>query len=281
MRASPFVALGTFAAIVAACSSDRAGFSHPGAQLGNGPPSVCTENNRQIYLVTKENDLYRFAPESLALTRVGRLDCASGLATPFSMAVDRVGTAWVLFSDGHLFKVSTTDARCTPTAFEPGQQGFTRFGMAFATDGAGGESLFAADGEGEGLATIDTSTLSLSFVGSYQGAASTGELTGTGSGRLFAFFEKAPPANLPRIVELDRESGRITDEKGLAGTEIGAGWAFAHWGGDFWLFTAPGSRSQVDLYEYTTGETRTVLRDLDFVIVGAGVSTCAPVTRPK
>ena len=34
-------------------------------------------------------------------------------ATPNSMAVDRSGTAWVNYSDGRLFKVSTKDAKCT------------------------------------------------------------------------------------------------------------------------------------------------------------------------
>jgi hypothetical protein len=155
--------------------------------------------------------------------------------------------------------------------------------MAFVTDGTSSttETLYVADTEGDGIAKIDTTSLALTFVGTYDGFAAAGELTGTGNGRLFAFFTRKPPIDWPRIVELDRATGKIKDQKGLFGTEIGAGWAFAHWGGDFWLFTAPQSSSEITKYDYAAGSTTSVKRNLGFVIVGAGVSTCAPVAPPK
>jgi hypothetical protein len=60
------------------------------------------------------------------------------------MAIDRNATAWVLYDSGQLFKVSTSDASCTPTSFAAGQQGLYNFGMGFASNSAGSsdETLF-------------------------------------------------------------------------------------------------------------------------------------------
>ncbi|MCA9590689.1 MAG: hypothetical protein KC657_35560, partial [Myxococcales bacterium] len=57
--------------------------------------------------------------------------------------------------------------------------------------------------------------------------------------------------------------------------------AFAHWGGDFWLFTAPQGKSQVTRLKYDDGTVETVKTDVGFEVVGAGVSTCAPTTTPR
>jgi hypothetical protein len=62
--------------------------------------------------------------------------------------------------------------------------------------------------------------------------------------------------------------------------DIGSAWAFAFWGGDFWLFTAPGVASRVDRYRPSDGSTVTMKSNVGFNIVGAGVSTCAPLTSP-
>ena len=56
--------------------------------------------------------------------------------------------------------------------------------------------------------------------------------------------------------------------------------AFAHWGGSLWVFIREsGMGRTTDVYEFddTFGFT-CVLEDTGLVIVGAGVSTCAPVT---
>ena len=108
------------------------GFNGDGLDPDAGPTeNDCPEDLKQIYVVTEGNDLYRFAPATLTFTRIGTLSCpSSGFATPFSMAVQRNGTAWVLFNDGIIFHVSTKDASCGATAYVPGQNGYTTFGMA-------------------------------------------------------------------------------------------------------------------------------------------------------
>jgi hypothetical protein len=241
----------------------------------------CSDELKQIYVVTQENQLHRFAPATATFTKVGDLKCPAGfLATPFSMAVDRKGSAWVLFNDGKLYKVSTKDASCEATTFAVGQSGFVTFGMAYVRDGVG-ETLFVAEYNGKGIGKIDVSTMKLSFVGDYGGFAGPGELTGRGD-QLFAFFNKTSSPSLPaRVASIDKSTGKLGTVKNLAGIEVGSGWAFAHWGGTFWLFHAPSGSSQVTEYDFEKASSSTVKTGLPFVIVGAGVSTCAPTERPK
>ena len=261
-------------------TKDDAGFGGDGISPDGGVgPEDCPDELKQVYVVTEENTLYRFDPATLVFTKIGDVNCPAGGATPFSMAVDRKGTAWVLFSDGSLYKVSTKDASCSATSYAPDQGGFHTFGMAFDADSPGStsETLYVADYEAKGIAKIDTSTLKLTFVGDYGGASpGPGELTGRGDARLFAFFDDVPT----RVAEINRTSGNVMASKTVPGLSVGSGWAFAHWGGDFWLFTAPTGSSQVTQFTFETGVAKTVKTGLGYIIVGAGVSTCAPTVPP-
>jgi hypothetical protein len=245
-----------------------------------GLPDDCPEELKQVYVITQGNELHRFDPAALTFTKIGDVSCpGAGIATPFSMAVDRKGTAWVLFNDGRMFHVSTKDASCKSTSFVTGQEGFETFGMAFDADAPGStsETLYVADYEAKGIAKIDTTSLKLTFVGDYGGASpGAGELTGRGDARLFAFFNDVPT----RVAEINRTNGNVLASKTVPGLTVGSGWAFAHWGGDFWLFTAPTGRSQVTQFTFETGVAKTVKSGLGYVIVGAGVSTCAPTVPP-
>jgi hypothetical protein len=236
----------------------------------------CAEELKQIFVVTDDNQLHRFAPATKTFTKIGDLSCPADLfSTPFSMGVDRKGTAWVLFNNGKLYKVSTKDASCTGTSFAVGQAGFTTFGMSFARDGLG-ETLFVADYDAKGLGKIDTTSLKLSFIGPYGSGGGAGELTGRGD-QLFAFFNGSPA----RVASIDKATGAVLTSKNLSGVTIGSGWAFAQWGGTFWLFHAPSGSSRVTEYDFEKGTTTLAVADTGFVIVGAGVSTCAPTERPK
>jgi hypothetical protein len=260
---------------------DTGGFGGDGISPEGGiAPEDCPEELKQVYVVTEGNELYRFDPATLVFTKIGNVSCPdAGFATPFSMAVDRKGTAWVLFSDGRMFKVSTKDASCKSTSFVADQEGFHTFGMAFDADAPGStsETLYVADYDAKGIAKIDTSTLKLTFVGDYGGASpGAGELTGRGDARLFAFFNDVPT----RVAEINRTTGNVMGSKTVPGLTVGSGWAFAHWGGDFWLFTAPTGSSQVTQFTFETGVAKNVKTGLGYIIVGAGVSTCAPTVPP-
>lgn len=267
--------------------------SKSGFEADGGAASAdgCAAEARLVYVVSQEDDLYSFTPNTMTFTKVGRLKCpTSGLATPNSMAIDRSGTAWINYTDGSLFKVSTKDASCAATGFEPGQGGFLKFGMAFATNGASTteETLYIAGleflaGGGKGFGKIDLKTMKVTMLGDYSGdlAGQGAELTGTGDGRLFGFFTTAPYATL---AEIDKSKGATSRDKSLEGVSTGNAWAFSFWGGDFWFYTSDGvSPSQVtQLKASGNSEIAVAKKDVGgFRIVGAGVSTCAPITPPR
>jgi hypothetical protein len=245
-----------------------------------------------VYVVTKQEQLLSFYPPTAQFRDIGPLSCPTSDpgATPFSMAVDRTGIAYVVYSDGELFRVSTANGHCQTTLFQSGQSGFAaNFGMGFSHNNTGtGETLFVASG-GPGtpsLATIDPRTFTLRIVGNLQPAIMNAELTGTGAGDLFAFFATSsgtPCDNMATnvscidsaIAQLDKTTGRVVAQSVLKGIVQGMAWAFAFWGGDFYTFTAPGSATIVNRFNPADGSIVTVATRPD-LIVGAGVSTCAP-----
>lgn len=234
-----------------------------------------------IYVITTTYQLYSFYPPDGTFRLIGNIACpASPGATPFSMAVDRRGTAYVLFTDERLYRVSTRTAACTATAYRPRQSDFGVFGMGFATiNGGPQEALFIAGDDrtdgAEGLARIDPATFQLRPIGQFSRPIRMAELTGTGDGRLFAFYRKGLESPPSYIGEVNPSSGRLVGEKALAGVDQGQGWAFAFWGGDFYVFHAPTGNSIVSRYRPSDDSVRQVA-SLPTIVVGAGVSTCAP-----
>ena len=256
---------------------------------GVGPNQTgCSEAAKLVYVVSDLNELFSFKPDTGTFAKIGELKCPS-TSTPNSMAVDRTGIAWVNFSDGNLFKVSTADASCQATTYVPDQQGFHTYGMAFATNGADStdETLYVVGIEGinagKGLAKIDLTSMKLTTIGDFSGdlTGQGAELTGTGDGRLYGFFTTKPNAKLAQI---NTGNGATTDESTLTGVSTGDAWAFSFWGGDFWFYTAvkPAYTVLTRKQSSTDGNLSTVKQDVGgFRIVGAGVSTCAPTTPPR
>jgi hypothetical protein len=246
-----------------------------------------------IYVIGSSSELYSFDPAAGTFTPIGPIDCPGSIGSPFSMAVDREGTAYVVFSNGGLFRVSTKTAACTPTAYDAKANGNITFGMGFVAnvgDGAdAGETLFVAEDRGgvetDGeLASLDTSTFVLSAIGDFTPnppGVPGAELTGTGDGRLYAFSPNQPGSNEPSfIAQIDPSSAAILGVDVLPDIVAGAGWAFGFWGGDFYTFTGTPSGARgtvVNRFDPAIlNQTTVVARITDDTIVGAGVSTCAP-----
>jgi hypothetical protein len=286
--------------VLGGCSSERRGFD-PGNTSSGGfgskdsgapKPSAdgCTDAARLVYVLSQDKELYSFTPNMGTFAKIGRIECpTTGLATPNSMAIDRNGIAWVNYSDGSLFKVSTGDASCTATTFERNQAGFSKFGMAFATNGEGStdETLYISGLDslgsgGKGFGKIDLTTMKVTMLGDYSGnlAGEGAELTGTGEGKLFGFFTTQPAT----LAEIDKAKGSTSGDKSLDGVSTGSAWAFSFWGGDFWFYTSDGTGASrvTQLRTSSNGELNVLKDDVGgFKIVGAGVSTCAPTTPPK
>ncbi len=240
-------------------------------------PFLCEDAGiTYIYLITEENDLYHFYPPDLSFAKNGTIDCTSA-GTPYSMAVDRAGTAYVLFNNGELFQVSTATAACDTTEFVSGQDGFSAlFGMGFSSNKDDpGETLFIA-GQGPGrLGTIDPVTMKLTTVGAFSQEIGNAELTGTGDARLFAFGVDNGNAVI-HLAEISKPDAVVLDDKTIPFPDSISAWAFAFWGGDFYFFiSTTGGFSDVFRY-HPDDQSFTQVASLDRTIVGAGVSTCAP-----
>ncbi len=255
----------------------------------------CAANTDRIYLLDAGAHLFSFDPRTLALTDIGAIDCpTAGGASPYSMAVDRHGQAWVLYDSGEIVLVDVADASCRTTDFAPDQDRFHTFGMGFVSESQGGaETLYIAGGpdlqtavSDTRLATIDTATLEVHEVGSLTVLDQYyPELSGDGAGGLYGYF---PSTTYPsRVSVIRRDSARIGPTLDAVQVDEGdqiSAWAFARWGGAFYLFVTissfasglPPSGAEIYRLDPDTGEVTFLLSDYH-TFVGAGVSTCAPI----
>jgi len=240
------------------------------------PPLGCVDaGETQIYLITSQNELLAFYPPTLVFTTIGHINCPNANGTPFSMGVERSGTAYSVFTSGKLFRISTANAACQATPYVTGQQGYSTFGMGYAGDQQS-ESLYVSDNaNGKGLATIDTTTFKLAFIGAYAPALPQRcEMTGTGNNELFAYCIQTNGSG-GVVAQIDRTTAKVVAASPVkVGTSSDA-FAFAYWGGDFFMFNSAGGPTLVTRYDPAL-KTETVVASHPSTIVGAGVSTCAP-----
>jgi hypothetical protein len=251
-----------------------------------------------VYLVTNSNELLSFYPPTATFRRIGVIACpAPSGANPFSMAVDRKGVAYVHFAtqstglrSAGLFRVSTATGACIGTNYRVNQQGFDTFGMGYASDTTGAaETLYVASDEGTSvsaggrLGSIDTTNFSLTNRGLFVPRVLRAELTGTGAGDLYAFYsEDGTSSGATFVGQINKQTAQVIAADRLSSVELGAGWAFAFWGGDFYLFTCPlnvatGICSSSRVTRFRPSDKSLVqVATYNGLIVGAGVSTCAP-----
>jgi hypothetical protein len=274
--------LPVFLVLAAAGCGARTGLFVAGGDAGGALPPIhvqppvssgCADaGSTVIYVVSEQDSLLSFDPPTATFTRIGTLDCpvASGSFAPFSMAVDRAGIAYVLDANAEIVRVSTASAACETTSFAGGGT----FGMGYSTNQAdGGEVLFVASDEATPrLATLDTTTFALSVIGPLDPPIVRPELTGTGGGDLFAFYGTKTGS---AIAQIDTSTAQSIGQATLPGVYQNRSYAFAVWGGDFYTFTGDPAGTVVTRFRPTDGSIVRVAQIGD-VIVGAGVSTCAP-----
>jgi hypothetical protein len=259
----------------------------------DAPPDVydCQDAGiTYIYLIGNDNTLLKFYPPTKVADTIGVIKCPIAMPqmnpTPYSMAVDRQGIAYVVFTDGELFRVSTATASCEATGFPINQGGFsTEFGMGYSADlNDPGERLFVAGNFTMQLATIDTKTFKLTPLGTFSMAIGEAELTGTGGGDLYAFGlvidVDGGMTSAIHLARIEKSTATVLGDAFLtvqSGTAQIFDWAFAYWGGNFYFFTSTdGSHSIVSRYIPGGPPNMPVVTTLGTAIVGAGVSTCAP-----
>jgi hypothetical protein len=231
------------------------------------------------YVFSQEGDIYSFDPPSKVFTKVATPGC-SGSAN--SMAIDRNLVAWLNYI-GNIYTYDLVKKNgCKPSGITL-PPGFQQVGMGFSTDAVGGtaETLYLSSISGQGLGKVDMATKTVIPIG-----ASTmgGELTGTGDARLFEYLTTNPVT----VAQLDKSNGNTLSTSKLNGFSPPSDWAFTFWGGDFYLYAYPvpinnALGSSVVRYTPTTNMVDlSYVKDVGgFHIVGAGVSTCAPLTQPQ
>jgi hypothetical protein len=238
----------------------------------------CVEASRWIYTVDEAGMFSRFDPATLTFTNIATLSCPA-MSGPNSMAVDQNADAWVAYQDGNMYKVDTSTAACSATGFVPNQDGIKDFGMGFVfSPQTGQDTLYIAGGANTGimtstLATISFPQLTVSPIGPVEGLP---ELSGLGDGTLWGFIPSfVAQSGNASLIRIDPATGKTLETHTypqLNGT--GTSWAMKFWGGSFWLFLGP------KVYQVPRDKPDTVtlaIPDSGHNVVGAGVSTCAPL----
>ena len=199
------------------------------------------------------------------------------------MAVDRTARAWVLYSSGEIFWVNTTDASCKSSGYAKLQSGFETFGMGFVSDAEGSEkeSLFVAGGSYinqrvADLASIDAGTLQLK---NRRATAIWTEQPRADRHRQRRAI-RLPSGAAPFVGQIDKPTpGRCVAgacRQWVAHRRLGIcplGRSLLH------FHHRPGwssGKSMVWEFDPATGKA-TEKTNASYKIVGAGVSTCAPV----
>lgn len=207
-------------------------------------PCACLPGPHQdnIYVLSDGGEVWTFDPASGAFDFVVGPVCRG--ATPFSMAVDTRGRAFINLVDSlDVVVLDLLDpGACDAASYVRTNPDFGLFGMSFASASAtdycsdlyvmtySGDGAFSEGPELGRLGRIDSAgELSVLAPVDFDG----GELTGTGDGRLFAFAGDNPV----KLVEYDKETGLLLQTLPLDGVRKTGASAVAFFAGDIFIFT--------------------------------------------
>ncbi len=257
---------------------------------GGGTPG-CSAAAELVYVFSTDSDIWSFDPPSKQFTKIATPNCPA--SSPNSMAIDRDLVAWLNYVGGIYTFLTLNRPRApawTPASRAP--PGFEQVGMGFSTDAVGGtaETLYigTASAAAESSPEIDMATMTVVPIGTFSNdnklSGQSAELTGTGDARLFGYFTTENP--YVRVAQLDKTTSNVLSDNLLNGVLPPSDWAFSFWGGDFYLYAAPGTNatgnsSVIHYTPSTNAVDATYVADVGFSIIGAGVSTCAPLVAPQ
>lgn len=245
--------------------------------------TLCTQAGQFIYTVDGDGRFSRFDPRTLTYLDIAPLQCPT-MSTPFSMNVDQNAMAWVIFGDGNLFRVDTATGQCSATSYVPNQSGFFTYGMGSVFDSRAGTDTLFLSGQlstpgSTALGTLSFPALAVTSIGTL--SMDQVELAGTGDNQLWAFApaQGTQPAQLARV---NPTNAALLERYELPTVTSVGGWAIKFFGGAFFIFIGSDiwkvERASLDPMRLnpTTAPVR-VLTSPGRDIVGAGVSTCAPI----
>lgn len=261
-----------------------------GEARGDGPRrdarKGCVHGPRLVYVIDGDRKLYTFDPSrptaAEAFTLRATLSCPLP-GGPHSMAVRMDGTAYVLYTTSAgagytcagLGRLDLDTMLCTKAAaFSCAKVGHKPFGMGYALSPVTGEETLYLGNDAAAFFALDPEAGTLTSLGALPDGGP--ELTGNSNGELWGFFPKVSPA---RVHQLDPLTGKA--KKTLALETFTVPWAgafaFAAWGGLFYIFYGYQAGDSTDVYRLTPdGSLTPLFLGTGLKIVGAGVSTCAP-----
>ena len=277
----------------------------------------CEENVRPIFVLTQgtPSTIHSFDPQTLSFASVVDVVCPDTADwVVSSMSVDRSYHAWVewgALANGQgdpyskrLDRIDLATGNCEPDfgKLPSVDEWATPLGMAFVSDanGSAAERLFFVDNATKLYPLAGTAPLGPFYeFKPGEGTVFSGvELTGTGEGRLFTMIMNWTPewdhpctaANpcppTVHVGEVDKTNGSAISNVEVPDVEAmgisPGGFAFAHWGGHFWIFISKDfGPTKVYDYDPVAISTSLAMSDGPDGVVGAGVSTCAPLEFPK
>ncbi len=264
---------------------------------GNSPggvdgacPCAATE---LVVLVADDSSVWTFDPASLAFEPIGALDCPTQ-GEFMAMALDRESNLVLVYvgfgpdgivPESFVAPLDDLGACETTTLGVPADRWLAGMGYASRSGEDVCEDLYvftSAQSESDGsssLGRVDRQTGEYAELGAVSFEA--GHLTGTADGRLFGFAGGTTGASL---VHFDKQDARVVDETPIPGVNGFNGLGFAFWGGDVWFFTDSAMAEQtsrvtrLDLDVDAGGGAEVVVEPTPARFLGAGVSTCAPVS---
>lgn len=257
-------------------NTDDAGTPDTGRPIDPPPENDCKGLEDAIYVIDKDREaIYYYDTREAEFNHVGDLDCGQFAGQPASMSIARNGVAYVRYYDDTLYAVNLETMECEETEYE---SDFGHFGMGFATTRVNGfeDELFIANRSQ--LARLNVNSWDVTTVGTLP---SQSELTGNRLGQLWAILPLEVPA---RVVEINKENARVERTINLEGFPSAFTidtFAFANWGGDFFIFVRQnGMGESTRVYQVSgDGSMSVAAEDTGMNVVGAGVSTCATAAR--
>ncbi len=255
-------------------------------------PCPCVGTGEGIYLLTDDMQMWTFDPDSLEFEHLGAIECPSEGEFQ-ALAIDRQGHAmlsYVLWTPASIvietYSLALDDlSSCEPIDVGvPAERllGGMGYANASATDNCDELYVYAFDAlddsAGAGVVARIDAEDGWAELGAipYEQAM----LTGTADGRLFGFVGDTEQAS---FVGIDIDDAQIIEPQVLPDLNAVNGLGFAFWGGDVWFFTDSAEHdtskvTRLDHDQSDGGGTTVVVDETPVRFVGAGVSTCVPLT---
>ena len=220
------------------------------------------------------NTLYQFNPSTFNLTSLGRLSCSNNTGDVYSIAVQRSGIIWALFTDGKLYRYSIGLKQCSATTFAANQSSVFVFTMTFLRNVPDNSERFVINkqnGRPNALGLINLNTLSLTTINTFSNLSSYGDLAGTADGRLFSVID----TDSYTIARIDPTNATTLDRYPLNISVKGAyaTYAFAAVNTQFYFFEGNGNYTDIYIFDPATNTTTTRSR-IPQVIYSATASSC-------